>query len=667
MTDDYWSSFVGRPTQLQISPTVQAFCPPPEDPALALLNPTRRIHGDIYHVEMFESGSETKLVFTHKSPPDVAELDRDDFWLRRLEISAALLEVLEDEPAGPNKEARAWQPIAIAVMSLLSAQAAITSIDDLRRRLYQNTQRKIAAYVDKYLGGSQQYDLARYSMLGPRDPGYSHVRHFSWIYAQEIVAIISLLDEAERLRVVDLGSGDGHFLVTLAQALAARSLDGRVELVSIDKSSDCSRFALEATSNANIEHRTDDITDSFFADRLRRLVPDVVVANHVIEHLPGDFQHLHLDDWLLAANRLLAISVPLNDRVASSMSNHVHEFTREAVEGLARHVGIRVGFAVSADEPAVLSRGGICIWRRSDSSVFAGGLVELGPRRVPVTQHELLPDLRWPFDPDRFHLGSRRIAPRIAQLDDTKAFSEIRHPRQVRQFLIKAPGSRVVLPYELSKFLEAVQLVVDHNYSANDWYPDAYAYLSIFQGLTLFSSYRGLSLSCHTDQMQTLRRGMGYAPDWSYIVSDTLPTTLFAQDFDISDAVERANRGERVNLYDYFNAQARMENAYTVEPYGIYLMSPYMVHSAQAADEDIYRVFMKIAFTTKRFFDNRELRLSPAFDTRDWYLEDTVGYKDGWFSHAHWNERYLQIDIVGNRATGGGNLSRGWERSKPSR
>ena len=54
---------------------------------------------------------------------------------------------------------------------------------------------------------------------------------------------------------------------------------------------------------------------------------------------------------------------------------------------------------------------------------------------------------------------------------------------------------------------------------------------------------------------------------------------------------------------------------------------------------------MKVAFSLKRFFDNRELRRPPAFDIEDWYQTPTVGYIGGWLAHAHWNERFLKSDV----------------------
>ena len=47
-------------------------------------------------------------------------------------------------------------------------------------------------------------------------------------------------------------------------------------------------------------------------------------------------------------------------------------------------------------------------------------------------------------------------------------------------------------------------------------------------------------------------------------------------------------------------------------------------HSAAPSEADIERVFMKVAFSSKRFFDNRELRRNPAFDIDRWYLADLL-------------------------------------------
>lgn len=256
----------------------------------------------------------------------------------------------------------------------------------------------------------------------------------------------------------------------------------------------------------------------------------------------------------------------------------------------------------------------------------------------------ILEDLEKPYSPTLFELPRR--AHKVGEILDKMTFERPGdEPRQVRQLLIKMPGSDVKLPVEFSQCHEATQITVDHAKRTNPDYERSYAYFNLFRGMTQFSSYRGLSLNCHGDQLQGLRTKWAFKPDWSYIVSNTLPTKFFKGPFDLSEAVKKFRDGEVVNLYDFMNAQAASQQPYESDNFCIYLLSPYVVHSASDAIENVFRVFMKIAFSTKRMFDNRELRWNAAFDNRDWYACDTVSYSDGWFSHAHWNERFLKEDI----------------------
>ena len=150
---------------------------------------------------------------------------------------------------------------------------------------------------------------------------------------------------------------------------------------------------------------------------------------------------------------------------------------------------------------------------------------------MEVSDDPILEDFRKSFDPAEFNRVRR--APKIGEIADRRTFGRIGRPRQVRQLPIKQPGTDVRLPGELAKFAEPVQIIVNHNQAANPRYHASYGYLNIFQGNTGFSSYRGLSLDCHGDQLQTLQPGRGFLPDWSYIVSSTLPTMLYEQAFDV--------------------------------------------------------------------------------------------------------------------------------------
>lgn len=59
----------------------------------------------------------------------------------------------------------------------------------------------------------------------------------------------------------------------------------------------------------------------------------------------------------------------------------------------------------------------------------------------------------------------------------------------------------------------------------------------------------------------------------------------------------------------------------------------------------IYLLSRMLCIVQEWFFDNREPRRNPAFGNDFWYQHATVGYFDGWFSHAHWNERFLKEDM----------------------
>ncbi len=611
--------------------------------------------GRHYDIARCAGGESVCIALRNTQPLRPDQLDRDDTWQRRLELAAVLPDLLAGWVGLSAVELRMLLPLSLLVPSYRAAFPSTATPAEVWATVARNSQRRFDELVPAILDGRLPRDASGYRAHGPRHPDYSHLRHFAGIYAQQIGVLLRLMSrDRGDLTVVDLGTGHGHLLLTLANYLHRAGhprWQRQLRLVGVDRGDAALRLVRDAFGDpggVRVELVADDFTEPGFADRLRRLNADMIVANHVVEHLGGDIQNRYLDDWLLAARSVLAISMPLGDDLDSTISGHHAQYTCESVLALARGVEIRTGFAVRAQDAEAAAEVGQCIWIKTDDVVrhggFGGRTVRLRPRRTAVVPDPVLDDFRRPFDATAF--GRARVAPKISDLRDRVSFRTLGQPRQVRQLLIKAPGTDVRIPRELRKFREAVQLVIDHNMSANDLYPRCFAYLNFFQGTTLFSSYRGLSLSCHTDQMQTLQAGYAFRPDWSYIVSSTLPTMLFAQPFDLSDALARLAAGERVNIYDDFNRQAAAEHVYRSDDYGIYLLSPYVVHAAALAEQDVDRVFMKIAFSTKRFFDNRELRRNPAFDNREWYQHDTVGYADGWFSHAHWNERFLKEDML---------------------
>ncbi len=177
-----------------------------------------------------------------------------------------------------------------------------------------------------------------------------------------------------------------------------------------------------------------------------------------------------------------------------------------------------------------------------------------------------------------------RRATTIGRLRDRATFARIGGlPQQVRQLLIKEPGGPLLLPAAFSQFEEPLALILAHNRAFNPDHDCCFGYLNCFRGISHVDAYRGLSLQWHGDQLQGLRRDWAYKPDWTYICSSALPTTLLEQGFDLCEAQQRWELGEPIDLYSYFAAQARDACRYRSTPFEIQLLSPYIVHAASPA------------------------------------------------------------------------------------
>ena len=499
---------------------------------------------------------------------------------------------------------------------------------------------------------------------------YNHVKHFARIYYQQALLIE---DQVQRnagglLEVVVLGCGRGNDILTIGNYLARQGAGDRVRFWGVDDSEAdlCTARALLAECpGIQSELVRDNLCAKGFGDRLRRMRGDVLLANHVLEHLWAEdaeagwpagqrlevLKNRYLHPWLFAARRALSVSVPLNDQLEKTISDHQRVFTEADVEHLGESMPLRCALAVRAHRLDSSKKGGLISWvRETEGAALGASCLRIKSRsEFQGRDAGLAGDFMEPFDPRKF--SEARTARKVAEILNRGAFAaEGSFPRQARQLPIKMPGTDVRLPSGFAQCAEAVQLIVDHNRRTNPNYDRSYAYFNLFRAMTTFSKYRGLSLMPHADQLQTLYSGYAYLPDWSYIVSTCIPTLLFdGQEFDVSCAVRRARNGERVNLYDTFRAQLKLDRARKSENFGIYLLSSYLVHSASEADQSVFRVFMKVAFSSKRFFDNREFRRNLAFDYEDWLLKDTRTYIDGFFHHKHWNEYYVAEDVMRNR------------------
>lgn len=630
--------------------------------------------GEHFKFATTSEGSNRKLVFASLVPPQKDGINQDFAFHRRREVADFLEPYLCEVRGVTRKTRRVTLPSRIQILSCLESVEE-KSAAGVMRTCTRNTQHLLDAVIEALLDGPQRDDLWLDVNPNTRDQGFTHTALFGRIFAEQIRLMEHAIQcDPDRTQVVvDLGCGRGHGIVSLSRSAAKRGLIDRVRFVGIDNSeSDLAicREMLASVPGIRMDLLKEDISSKGFADRLRKLDADIVLANHVLEHVWAEdmesgwpisqrldvLKNRYLHPWLFGARKALSISVPLGDDLETSISDHVRVFTMADLEHLGESMPLRCALAVKTLRLDQTKQGGLCTWvREAARDAFRGPYLLITPRSKQVNSSgaSCLTDFAPPFDTSKF--GETHRAQKVAEIEDRATFAtESGFPHQVRQLLIKVPGSDVRLPNEFAQCVEPVQLIVDHNKAVNPLYEASYGYYNIFRGMTTFSRYRGLSLSPHGDQLQTLLSGYEYPPDWSYIVSTCIPTILFEQAFDVSDAVKRARAGGRVNLYEVFAEQLRFDRARRTENFSIYLLSPYVVHSASEAEEAVFRVFMKVAFSTKRYFDNREYRRNMAFEYADWFEKDTLTYGDGFFHHAHWNECYLAEDVVPSGLMGAG-------------
>jgi hypothetical protein len=167
----------------------------------------------------------------------------------------------------------------------------------------------------------------------------------------------------------------------------------------------------------------------------------------------------------------------------------------------------------------------------------------------------------------------------------------------VNNMVVKLPGQdEVYLPLVLTQFTDTVQQTIDYEYAINESAKDYFAYITIRQGWVKAGKTQSHP-AIHVDGLQGAKYPKKLLPGQSYFVADGLPTRFFYHPFEFS--------AFSVDEYDYrtlMALQARIDQSYLMDqPYGIYLIDPYMVHQPTVASRETFRTFLRLQFTQKQF------------------------------------------------------------------
>lgn len=141
-------------------------------------------------------------------------IDRDSVWSQRKEIHQYLFAELTKGTAVEISTERKEQIILEMVTKLNQVQMGEGSTpEDVLKEFFVNSQSAFERIASSMMKGETSYPLEKYSV---RSADYSHLQHFSWIYAIQTQFLKKILaqDVQKGISVLDVGTGFGHLILT---------------------------------------------------------------------------------------------------------------------------------------------------------------------------------------------------------------------------------------------------------------------------------------------------------------------------------------------------------------------------------------------------------------------------------------------------------------------
>jgi hypothetical protein len=234
----------------------------------------------------------------------------------------------------------------------------------------------------------------------------------------------------------------------------------------------------------------------------------------------------------------------------------------------------------------------------------------LQPRKIDVVNESspIFDHMHQPWNPLFYQIPRRAIL--TGTVINPREFSKAGPPEiNVNNMVVKLPGSdKFYIPLVLTQFRNTIQQIIDYEYAINPTAKDYYSYVTIRQGWVKAGKTQSHP-SLHVDGLQGAKYPQKLLPGQSYFVADSLPTRFFNQPFNFS--------AYSVDEFDYrtlMALQARLDQSYLIDqPYGIYLLDPYMVHQPTVAKQDTFRTFLRLQFTQKEFAKTEDMD-NPMLD-----------------------------------------------------
>ena len=379
-----------------------------------------------FYTYRFEGTSKT--VFVVEPLYDMDMIWRDPCWQMR--------KVLHDKFTKLNTQ-QIFTVLTEANKRVLGPHA---TEDDVLRLFFLSTQNKFLQTTSRYLSGLEDYDYAKNQL---DDKNYSHVGLFSWIYCKEITILQDVLKLSDRdVTVLDMATGFANFIFTAQELLTDNS--ARVKYIGSDISARDMGQAISYAKSKNTpaEFVFDDMTEPAWGKRFLSLnnneKVDMVVVNHVLEHLDGNPVD-YLIEWASVVNEALVISVPLEDAKETTISAHSHAFTAEALKGLGNELSLTSKGLLIIDYSQVFS--GILIIMPKDSVLLSTRVEAINNFGEDIVdQIEGVYNDIWGRDAYRFK-GVPSKGKRIDSSEILKALNDVYSENYIGRFVAKKIAS----------------------------------------------------------------------------------------------------------------------------------------------------------------------------------------------------------------------------------
>jgi len=243
--------------------------------------------------------------------------------------------------------------------------------------------------------------------------------------------------------------------------------------------------------------------------------------------------------------------------------------------------------------------GGATLSNHNQDKATTMEAIIIQPRKIEVVKppSPIFDHMHQPWNPLFYQIPRKAIL--TGTVINPGEFSKAgpREVNNVNNMVVKLPGSDSFhIPLAQSQFKVTIQQIIDYEYAINPMANDYYAYITIRQGWVKVGKTQSHP-SIHVDGLQGAKYVIKILPGQTYFVADGIPTRFFYHPFDFS--------AYSVNEYDYrtlMALQARIDQSYLMDqPYGIYLIDPYMVHQPTVAKLDTFRTFLRLQFTQREF------------------------------------------------------------------